>query len=124
MPIIKAQDAPIFEIPHVTFAGLASPSRGSRENAVWRVTLAPHAPGAPHSLSREEALVALSGVAEAQIDGESHVFAAGDAIVVPRDVQFALANPGSEPFEAIAVLPVCAQARMAEGTAFVPPWAL
>ena len=124
MPHIKAGDAAIFEIPHVTFAGLAAPSRGSRENAVWRVTLAPGAPGGQHSLSREEVLVALSGVAEAQIRDEVLRFAAGDAIVVPAETPFALANPGDEPFVAIAVLPVGAHARMGDAPAFIPPWAL
>lgn len=124
MPHIKAEDAAIFEIPNVRFEGLASPSRGARETAVWRVTLAPNAPGGLHSLSREEVLVALSGVAEARIGEITHRFAAGDAIVVPAETTFALANPGPEIFVAIAVLPVGAQARMGTEPAFTPPWAL
>ncbi len=124
MPHIKGSDAQIFQIPDATFAGLASPSRGSRENAVWRVTLAPHAKGGVHSLSREEVLVALSGTAEARIGDELHRFAAGDAIVIPAEMPFALSNPGDAPFEAIAVLPVGAQARIGDAPAFTPPWAL
>lgn len=123
MAHIKAAEAAIFNIPGVVFAGLVSPNRGSTENAVWRVTLAPGTPGAEHSLTREEVLVALSGEAEARIGGEVHRFAAGDAIVVPAGVGFALANPGSVPFEAIAVLPVGGQARIG-AEVFVPPWAL
>lgn len=124
MPHIKAADAVLFEIPHVTFAGLAAPSRGARETAVWRVTLAPHAPGTLHSLSREEVLVALNGVAEVHIGHDTHVFAAGDAIVVPAETPFSLANPGDAPFAAIAVLPVGAQARIGDDAAFDPPWAI
>ena len=124
MPHIKASEAAIFEIPSVTFAGLAAPCRGSRETAVWRVTLAPHAPGGLHTLSREEVLVALSGSAEARIGEVTHVFAAGDAIVIPAETLFALSNPGDAPFEAIAVLPVGAHARMGDAPAFIPPWAL
>jgi len=122
MPHIKAEDAEIFEIPNVTFAGLASPRRGSRENAVWRVTVAPGAPGGLHSLSREEVLVALSGMAEARIGAEVMRIAAGDAIVVPAETPFTLSNPGDAPFVAIAVLPVDAHARMGDAPAFVPPW--
>ena len=124
MPHIKASDAAIFQIPDVTFAGLAAPSRGARENAVWRVTLAPHAAGGLHSLSREEVLVALSGTAEARIGEAVHRFAAGDAIVIPAETEFALSNPGDGPFEAIAVLPVGAHVRMGDAPAFIPPWTL
>lgn len=44
MTVILAEAAPVFEIPGVTFTGLASPSRGSRENAVWRLALHPGRP--------------------------------------------------------------------------------
>lgn len=124
MPHIKASDAVVFTIPNVTFAGLAAPSRGSRETAVWRVTLSPHAPGGLHSLSREEVLVALDGVAEVRIGNDTHIFSAGDAITVPAETPFSLANPGDAPFAAIVVLPVGAHARMGDTPAFIPPWAI
>ena len=124
MPHIKAKDAVIFTLPQVTFSGLAAPSRGARETSVWRVRLDPFTPGNPHSLSREEVLVALSGQAEAVIGGVSHDFKAGDALIVPADTAFSLANPSDQPFEAMAVLPVGGQARIGADPAFVPPWAL
>jgi mannose-6-phosphate isomerase-like protein (cupin superfamily) len=124
MPHIKAQDAVVFEIPNATFSGLAAPSRGSRENAVWRLTLAPNAPGVRHSLSREEVLIAVTGQAVARIGEVEHHIAAGDAVVVPAETSFELSNPGAAPFVAIAVLPVGAVARMGTEPAFVPPWAV
>jgi hypothetical protein len=51
MPHIPSSDAPIFRIPGVTFTGLAAPSRGSHETAVWRVTLDPGTPAKMHQLT-------------------------------------------------------------------------
>ena len=124
MPHIKAKDAVIFTLPQVTFSGLAAPSRGARETSVWRVRLAPHAPGAAHSLSREEVLVAIAGAAQAVIGGVVHQVEAGDAIIVPAEVSFSLSNPGNLAFEAIALLPVGGHARIDGEAAFIPPWAL
>ncbi len=129
MPIISSAAAPTFVLDDVEFTGLAAPSRGSRENAVWRVRLSSAAPGPLHSLDREEVLVALSGRAVATLDGTEHAVSAGDAIVVPAGASFALrcAEPddGSEPvFEALAVLPVGGRAHIPGDEPFTPPWAL
>jgi len=61
MPMISASDAPRFDIPGVRFTGLAAPSRGSRENSVWRVRIEPGTPANVHRLSREEIIVAIEG---------------------------------------------------------------
>jgi mannose-6-phosphate isomerase-like protein (cupin superfamily) len=124
MPHIRAQEAAIFDIPDVRFAGLASPSRGARETSVWKITLAARAAGTPHSLSREEVFVALSGTALAQIGGDTHLLAEGDALIVPAQTEFTLSNPGPDAFVAIAVLPVGGTARIGQAPAFAPPWTL
>jgi mannose-6-phosphate isomerase-like protein (cupin superfamily) len=122
MPIIKATTAPQFEIPGLEVTGLAAPSRGSRETSVWRLALASGAPGAVHTVDREEVFVALAGRAIASVGDEQYVLAAGDALVVPAGVPFSLANPHPEPFEAIAALPVGGRVVMAGGEPFAPPW--
>jgi quercetin dioxygenase-like cupin family protein len=128
VPIISSTHAPTFALGDVVFTGLAAPSRGSTENAVWRVRLTSAEPGAVHTLDREEVLVAVSGRAVATLDGIEHEVAAGDAVVVPAGATFALrcaeTDHGSGPgFEAVAVLPVGGRACMPGGDPFVPPWA-
>lgn len=123
MPLVSGATAPQFTLPHATFTGLASPSRGSSESSVWRVTIAAGAGPAPHTLSREEIFVALSGAAVATIGSDTFAVAAGDTLVVPPGVLFSLANPHSEPFEAVCVLPVGGTACLPDGAPFVPPWA-
>ncbi|HCT77773.1 MAG TPA: cupin domain-containing protein [Micromonosporaceae bacterium] len=123
MPLVQGSTAPTFTLPHATFTGLASPSRGSSETSVWRVVLSPGAEPMEHSLTREEIFVAVSGAAVATVDGESHAIAAGDALVVPAGKPFSIANPHSDPFEAVTVFPVGGQAAMPGGEPFTPPWA-
>src|SRR5262245_56248155 len=103
MPFIPTTEARVFEIPGALFAGLAAPSTGARENAVWRVTLAPGAPAVPHRLTREETFVAISGAARAILAGEAFDVLPGSALVVPAGVEFGLSNPHAEPFEAVVV---------------------
>jgi mannose-6-phosphate isomerase-like protein (cupin superfamily) len=123
MTILKSSSAPRFDLPGLHVTGLASPARGSRETSVWRLTLAAATAGARHSVDREELFVALAGRAVVELGDETLELAAGDTLVVPPNVQFALSNPHAEPFEAIAALPVGGRARMPGGEPFVPPWA-
>ncbi|MEO7756227.1 MAG: cupin domain-containing protein [Dokdonella sp.] len=113
----------VFSLPGITFTGLASPCRGSNENAVWLIRLDPGAPPVPHRVTREEIFVALSGVAEAIVGDSRHKLEPGCALVVPADVEFALSNPGELPFEAVVVMPVGGCAVVGEQAPFVPPWA-
>src|SRR5688572_3786275 len=122
MPLIRAENAPSFTLPDLTVIGLAAPSRGSRETSVWRVHIAPGAPGVPHSVDREEIFVALAGSALAILGEERLELHSGDTLVVPAGQVFALANPSPSPFEALAVAPVGVRARLANGESFAPPW--
>jgi mannose-6-phosphate isomerase-like protein (cupin superfamily) len=124
MPYIAAANAPVFKIPGVTFTGLASPSRGSQENSVWRVTLDAGAPGAAHRLTREEVFVVKAGSAIASLSGDEIKLNVGDSLVVPAFTDFSLANPSDEIFEAVVVLPVGGRGIMDGMEPFVPPWSV
>jgi len=124
MPVLPAPTAPVHEIEGARFRSLATPSRGAAETAVWQVEIAPGAPATPHSLTREEIFHVLAGEAAITLDGAEHAVAAGDTIVVPPDVPVAIANPGAAPLRMLCVQPVGGQAKLADGTAFTPPWAM
>jgi mannose-6-phosphate isomerase-like protein (cupin superfamily) len=121
-PLIAAADAPTFALPGVTFTGLAAPSRGAAESAVWIVSILPGTPGTPHQLTREEVLVAVDGRAHATLDGVGYELEAGSAFIVPPATPFTLANPYEGTFRAVAVLPVGGAAIIGDDT-FIPPWA-
>ena len=125
MTLITAASAAVHNFDGVTFTGLAAPSRGASENAVWRVKLpAGRLSDSTHQLSREEILVAVTGDAVATIGDTPHRFSVGDAIVVPAFTDFKLDNPSDAPFEAIAVLPAGGRAIIAGVAPFTPPWAV
>jgi quercetin dioxygenase-like cupin family protein len=122
MPHIRSADAPTFQIPDLTVTGLASPSRGSTANSVWRVHIPAGAPGVLHSMDREEIFVALSGRAVATLGPDVHRLEPGDALVVPQGQLFTLGNDGNEEFVALAVAPAAVQACMPNSECFQPPW--
>jgi mannose-6-phosphate isomerase-like protein (cupin superfamily) len=123
MPIARATEAPTFHLDGLHVVGRAAPSRGSTETAVWEIAIAPGAPGALHSVDREEIFVCLSGRAQALLGAERLELAPGDALVVPAHTPFSLANSGPEPFRAVCVLPVGGKAALPGGEPFTPPWA-
>jgi quercetin dioxygenase-like cupin family protein len=122
MPIIAGSTNPTHELPHARFTSLATPSRGTTETSLWRVELAPGAPGAPHQVTREEVLVVLGGTARVSLGGAVFEARTGDVIVVPPDTMFEIANAGDAMLEALCCMPVGGQARV-EGKVFTPPWA-
>jgi quercetin dioxygenase-like cupin family protein len=122
--LVDASTAPTYDLPFLRVTGLAAPSRGAASTCVWRLTIAPGAPGAEHSVDKEEIFVALAGQATATVAGRVLTLRAGDALIVPAGTAFALGNPGPEPFEAVAVLPVGAEARLPGGERLTPPWTL
>jgi mannose-6-phosphate isomerase-like protein (cupin superfamily) len=121
--VLSAAQAPRFEIPGVTFVGLASPSRGTEQLCTWKIVVAPgHESDAPHTLDRDEVFMVLSGTVCLSEGGEH--LGPGDATVVPAGEKIQLSNPGAEPAEVIVAIPAGFSAKMADGTSFgTPPWA-
>lgn len=122
MPILHAPAAPTHDLGDARFTSLATPSRGSRETSVWRVAMEPGVPGTPHSVTREEVFVVLHGRALVDIGDERGVAELGDAIVVPADTEFRIANAGVDLLELVCCFPVGGQARV-DGSTITPPWA-
>jgi mannose-6-phosphate isomerase-like protein (cupin superfamily) len=122
MTVISSASAPTFEQDGTFVTGLASPSRGSREVAAWRLRLAAGAASPEHMLTHEEVFVALSGRAVATQDGGRHDVGPGDALVVTPGVPFVLANEGDEPFEAVVAMRCGGLAQVGDER-FAPPWA-
>ncbi len=122
MTKIDNSAAPSFDIPGVTFTGVASPSRGTSETAVWRACVAPDMPGTPHHMTREEIIIATRGEGRIRVGNTSHLLRSGDAFAVPAFTEFVLESAGSSPFEAMVVLPVGGRAVVGAEPAFLPPW--
>ncbi|GAA0395416.1 cupin [Acrocarpospora corrugata] len=123
MSTVTRADAPVFERDGTTIHSLAVPSRGSKELAVWSLEFAPGARSPEHSVDREEVFVVQAGRLLVTIDGVEHAAGPGDALIVPVDTMFWLAN-GSD--TAAAQATVCTSAGIQGtlgGTVISPPWA-
>jgi GNAT superfamily N-acetyltransferase len=74
--------------------------------------------GVTHTVDREEIFVVLGGTALATLGSERLELRPGDTFVVPKGELFSIGNPGSAPFEALAVAPVGVRAAMPGGEPF------
>jgi mannose-6-phosphate isomerase-like protein (cupin superfamily) len=115
---------PTHQLPGAAFTALATPSVGSVDTAVWEVRLEPGHPARPHTLTRQEVFVVLSGTGTASLDGVQHPLQPGDVLVVPVATEFALAAAGVEGLVALCCLPVGGQVVIGDGDPFTPPWAV
>lgn len=124
MPLLHPADYRSFNISGTTFTALAAPSRGASETAAWRLNVEAGTVGTPHRVTREEIVVALSGRAQATVNGQVHDIETGGTLIVPASSTFALGNPFDASFEAIAIYPVGGEVVVGDAAPFTPPWAL
>jgi mannose-6-phosphate isomerase-like protein (cupin superfamily) len=119
--ILRAADAPRFEIPGVTFVGMAAPSRGTKELCTWKIIVAAgKEQGLPHTLDRDEVFMVLSG----SVTVTDNELGPGDVLVVPAGEPIDVSNPGDVPAEVMVAISAGFTATMADGTSFgTPPWA-
>ena len=123
MTVVQAPGEPTHTVGGVRFTSLATPTRGATDTAVWQVEIPPDTPGTPHSLTREEVFVVLSGTAGVVVDGADDTAGPGDVIIVHPGTEFELMNRGRDPLRLLCCMPVGGQARLTDGTVFTPPWA-
>lgn len=122
MHVVRAAEAPRFQLPGVEFAGLAAPSRGSAGLCTWRLTVdVGHVGDAPHTIDRDEVFMVLTGTVQLGPDGDK--LGPGDAAVVPAGELISLSNLGEVKAELIVAVTAGFTGYMADGTAVQPPWA-
>jgi mannose-6-phosphate isomerase-like protein (cupin superfamily) len=122
MQVIRAIEAPRFQLHGVEFTGLAAPSRGSAGLCTWKLTVDPgHGGGEPHTLDRDEVFMVLTGTVQVTPDGDK--LGPGDAVVVPAGEPISLTNLGEGKAELHVAITAGFTGTMADGTQIQPPWA-
>jgi mannose-6-phosphate isomerase-like protein (cupin superfamily) len=122
MTVIRAAEAPRFQLPGVEFTGLAAPSRGSAGLCSWRLTVDVGLVGKEsHTIDRDEVFMVLSGTVRVTPDGET--LGPGDAIVVPAGEPIQLSNLGDTPAELYVAITAGFTGTLPDGTTITPPWA-
>jgi quercetin dioxygenase-like cupin family protein len=104
--------------------GLAAPSRGSAQLAVWQVHIDPNTDGPLHRVDHDIAFVVLNGAAAITVDGETLDVAAGDAFVIPAGSERKLGNRQSIPCDLINAMPAGAKSERTDGSKSSISWAL
>ncbi|MDX6246883.1 MAG: hypothetical protein QOF10_243 [Kribbellaceae bacterium] len=122
MRIIRAAEAPRFQLPGVEFTGLASPSRGSAGLCTWRLAVdAGHRGDESHTIDRDEVFMVLAGSVQVTPDGDK--LGPGDAVVVLAGEPIQLSNLGETTAELYVAITAGFTAILADGTHLQPPWA-
>jgi quercetin dioxygenase-like cupin family protein len=123
--LIRAAEAPHFEVHGAEVVGYASPARGSASLAAWRLSLSPGAASPLHQLSVDETFIVLRGAADYEVEGNVLRVNTGDGVTVDANTSFRISAVGDQPFEAVAMVPMgrdrC-EARVEGGLPFAPPW--
>ncbi|MER7002054.1 cupin domain-containing protein [Dactylosporangium sp. NPDC000555] len=122
MSIVRAADAPRFELGDTKFTVYSGPSHGSQEICTWRLTVPAGTQSMPHTIDRDEVFMVLSGGIHLAPGGE--VLGPGDAAVVPAGEKIEVGNPLNEPAEVYVALRAGMTAYHTDGTPVgTPPWA-
>jgi quercetin dioxygenase-like cupin family protein len=131
MPIVHAADAVAHDLHGSRFTSYAAPSRGSQELCAWRLDVPPGIPGQPHTVTREEVVLVLSGTLHFSISQDPEAIDTtqpepsqpGDAVLIPRGSTLRVANLGPEPASAWTTTSAGIEAVLPDGTKLTPPWA-
>jgi len=123
MHVIRADDAPVFDLPGITFTALAAPSRGSDELCAWLLSVEPGLESPePHTLDHDEVFLVIEG--EIRLAPVGAIARSGDVVVVPAGEPIQLANPGSTTARVHVAVTAGFTAARADGTPIgTPPWA-
>ena len=126
MAIVRATEAPRFDLPGIHFFGLLAPSRGSTELCTWRLEVDPGTGGGePHQLDHEEVFMMLEGTLTITVDGQTFDLGVGDALAVPARSWLSVSNRTSVKASAFVGIRAGFRATMASGEKIdTPPWAL
>jgi quercetin dioxygenase-like cupin family protein len=121
MPVLRAEDAPRYQLPGVTITGLAAASRGAAELTTYRVTLDPGSALPPHRHDHEEVFTVFVGSVTTVLDGEEHVTGPGDTVIVPAGTEHYVYS-GDHPADLIAAVPAGTVFITADGGERVADW--
>lgn len=123
MPFVSATDAVVHEMHGVRFVSYAAPALGSKELCAWRTEIPAGTSGPPHSVSREEVFLMLTGSVELGLDGETRSLRPGDSATAPPGSSIRLSNTTEEPAAMWVTTTIGLEGTLADGSRISPPWA-
>lgn len=124
MPLVRAAQAPHFDLDGFHFVGFTAPSRGATELCTWQLDIDPGAVSEAHRLNHEEVFIPLHGTFSMVLDGEKIELGPGDACAVPAQRVFQVANHSNKAASALVCISAGFNGTYADGRVInTPPWA-
>ncbi len=122
MQLVRANDAPRFELPGATIIGLAAASRGAVELTTYRVVLTPGSALPAHCHDHEEVFTVLTGRVTTVLDGVDHPTGPGDTVIVPAGTEHYVYST-DDAADLIAAVPAGTVFIGSDGSRRVADWA-
>jgi quercetin dioxygenase-like cupin family protein len=121
VPVFKASDHPQFDFGGNTITGLASPGRGTTENAMFRVELPPGGSIPRHRHDHEDLFAVIAGAGSVTIGQEESPLEMGDVVLVPTG-QWHQVVAGEGGIGLLVAMLGGTRTYLEDGTDRVPPW--
>jgi quercetin dioxygenase-like cupin family protein len=122
MPVIRREDAPMFELGSVRVRGGASPSHGANDVLLFRAILEDDAAMPRHTHDHDEVYQVVAGSATAVIGDESFEVAEGDTVIVPAGAEHEAFVDGGRRAEFVSSMLTGTVMIRANGERVAPPW--
>jgi quercetin dioxygenase-like cupin family protein len=122
MPILRLDDAPMFELNGIAVRGLASPSRGASETMSYRVDLGSGQRLPEHRHDHEEVFHLLDGSLVVSLGGDETELRPGDTVMIPPGVSHFSYEAAGAAATLLAVMPVGTVMIRHDGERVSPPW--
>jgi quercetin dioxygenase-like cupin family protein len=121
VPVFKAGDHPQFDFGGNTITGLASPGRGTTENAMFRAELPPNGRLPRHKHDHEDLFAVIAGAGRVSIGEEETELELGDVVLVPTGLWHQVVA-GEGGIGLIVAMVGGTRTILEDGTERVPPW--
>jgi quercetin dioxygenase-like cupin family protein len=122
MPVIRRDEAPMFELGGVRVRGGASPSRGANEVLLFRVILENDAAMPRHTHDHDEVYQVVSGSATAVLGDESYEVREGDTVVIPAGVEHEAFVDAGRAVDLVSSMLTGTVMIRPNGERVAPPW--
>ena len=121
--VTHSEEIPVHELSGNRLRGLATPSRGSSDIAMWNHSVAPGAASPPHRHDHDQVIYVLSGEGRVVVGDDDFPVAAGDVIVAPAEIPHQVLAAPDQGLDTIVAMLTALRTFRPDGSEIDQPWA-